>query len=231
MKPLYILLLLLFSISAESKTPCQFCIAGNKNFAEQIKTLSQLPPKDLLAKIEANNIKVLILSSGRKNPSKLFYWGQVRQDKGELNQISKIEGAMGKTLCTGERPESKEGPTIILASDSPYSTLVHEYVHSMQIKEDLSWCPVSKRLWTDKPTDAETRMVRDREWDVRLVLWDLLKSPQMNIEDQIIVTEGIIREAEARKNFDPTANKFLTDNNIQSYFLQKVEEYKKALTK
>lgn len=213
------------------KAICKSCLAYNDELKTKVQGLAQLSPKDLLAKIEDEKIKVLVLSSGRKNPSKLFYWGQIRQDKGELNQISAIEGAMGKTLCRGEKPESQDATTIVLASDSPYSTLIHEYIHVMQIKNDISWCPVSKRLWTDKPSASEIRMIRDREWDARLVLWSLLESPQMNVEDQIIVTEGILRESEGRKNFDPTAARFLTDNKIQSYFLQKIEEYKKALAK
>lgn len=213
------------------KSTCKSCLADNDDFKNKMQTWARLSPKDLLAKLEEEKIKVLILSSGRKNPSALFYWGKIREDKGELNQISAIEGAMGKTLCKGEKPESQDATTIVLASDSPYSTLIHEYIHVMQIKNDISWCPVSKRLWTDKPSTSEIRMIRDREWDARLVLWNLLASPQMNVEDQIIVTEGILRESEGRKNFDPTAARFLTDNKIQSYFLQKIEEYKKALAK
>lgn len=208
---------------------CKSCLAYNDSFKSKIKDLASLTPKDLLKRLEDEKIKVLILSSGRKNPSKLFYWGQVRQDNGQLNQISAIEGAMGKTLCPGEKPESQNAITIVLASDSPYSTLIHEYIHAEQIKQDVSWCPVSKRLWSDKPSPSEIRMIRDREWDVRLVLWDLLPLPQMNIEDQIIVTEGILRESEARKNFDPSALEFLKKNKIQAFFEEKIKEYKKVL--
>lgn len=213
------------------KTICKSCLADDSDLKTKVQILAQLSPRDLLAKLEEEKIKVLILSSGRKNPSKLFYWGQIRQDKGNLNQISAIEGAMGKTLCRGEKPESQDATTIVLASDSPYSTLIHEYIHVMQIKKDASWCPVSKRLWTDKPSASEIRMVRDREWDARLVLWNLLNGPQMNVEDQIIVAEGILRESEARKSFDPNAARFLSDNKIQLYFQQKIEEYKKAISK
>ncbi|MEA9356216.1 hypothetical protein SHI21_08385 [Bacteriovorax sp. PP10] len=217
--------------SQVKKATCKSCLADDDDFKAKIQALSQLSPKDLLAKLEEEKIKVLILSSGRKNPSKLFYWGQIREDKGHLTQISAIEGAMGKTLCQGEKPESLDATTIVLASDSPYSTLIHEYIHVMQIKKDVSWCPVSKRLWTEKPAATEIRMVRDREWDARLVLWNLLTGPQMNVEDQIIVAEGILRESEGRKNFDPNAARFISDNKIQLYLQQKIEEYKKAILK
>lgn len=213
------------------KTICEWCIAGQKETLEKVKALSLLSPEDLLTKLEDEKIKVLILSSGRKNPSKLFYWGQVRTDSGELTQISKIEGAMGKTLCKDERPEAKESTTIILASDSPYSTLIHEYLHVLQIRRDSSWCPVSKRLWTDPPLASESRMIRDREWDVRLVLWELLSSPQMNVEDQIIISEGLLREGQARKSFDSSATTFLSDKNVQTFFSQKVHDYQKTMTK
>jgi hypothetical protein len=213
------------------KSLCKSCLATSGKFKIKIQKLASLKPEDLLKKIEEEKIKILILSSGRKDPKTLFHWGQIRQDSGELNQISAIEGAMGKALCQGEKPESKDSITIVLASDSPYSTLIHEYIHTMQIKQDASWCPISKRLWSDKPSPFEIRMVRDREWDVRLILWDLLSTPNMNIEDQIIVTEGILRESGDRKNFDPSAARFLVNNKIQIYLNQKIEEYKKTITK
>lgn len=212
------------------QSTCKSCQAYNLSLKKKVKEMVRLSPKDLIKKIEEEKIKILILSSGRKTPSKLFTWGQVRLDSGVLNQISATEGAMGKTLCQGEKPESQDSMTIVLASDSPYSTLIHEYIHVMQIKQDISWCPVSKRLWSEKATSAEIRMIRDREWDVRLILWDLLESPQMNAEDQIIVAEGILRESQARKDFDPSALSFLNDHKVQLFFEKKIEEYKQAIS-
>lgn len=212
------------------QSTCKSCLAYNLNLKNKVKDMARLSPKDLIKKIEDEKIKILILSSGRKTSSKLFTWGQIRLDSGELNQISATEGAMGKTLCLGEKPEAQDSITIVLASDSPYSTLIHEYIHALQIKEDISWCPVSKRLWVEKPSSAEIRMIRDREWDVRLVLWELLDSPMMNVEDQIIVAEGILRESQARKKFDPSAFVFLNDHKVQLFLEKKIEEYKKTIS-
>ena len=213
------------------KSICHWCISDSDETLAKVKELAKLSPQDLLTSLEKDNIKVLILSSGRKNPSTLFHWGKVREDKGELTQISKIEGAMGKTLCKGERPEASDSTTIILASDSPYSTLLHEYLHVLQIRKDSSWCPVSKRLWTDPPLVSETRMIRDREWDVRVALWNLLDAREMNIEDQIIIAEGLLREGKARAHFDPSAKKLLSDKNVQAFLTQKIDSYQKSMTK
>jgi hypothetical protein len=208
------------------KELCLFCIAGRSDILSTAKELSQLPAQDLLARIEKDGVKVLILSSGRKNPSPLFTWGKVRIDNGVLNQITKYEGAMGKTLCPGERSEAKDGTTIILAADSPFSTLVHEYLHVLQIRRDPSWCLVSKRLWNKENVSAlENRMIRDREWDVRLVLWEVLKSPQMTVEDRLIVTDGLLNEGAARKSFDPAAATFIEKNDLKARREKEAKDY------
>lgn len=212
------------------KDLCNFCVRRALQNIEMAKTLAQLEAKDLLARVEKEEIKVLILSSGRKNPSPLFNWGKVRVDQGELNQITKLEGSMGKTLCRGEKPESSEKTTIILAADSPYSTLIHEYLHVLQIRRDGSWCPVSKRLWgAEKISPLEQRMIRDREWDVRLVLWNLLDAPHMNVEDRLIVTEGLLNEASLRKTFDPSAIVFIEKNQLKEKLDNAVKEYMEIL--
>jgi hypothetical protein len=215
---------------------CSFCLRENTETVKTFTEISQLAPEKLLSYVEKDQVKVLILSSGRKNPSKLFNWGQVRVDPGQLSQISKIEGSMGKTICKGERPEAKDGITIILAEDSPYLTLVHEYMHVLQIRKDKSWCASSKLLWDLKEVPPSLqRMVRDREWDVRLILWNLLSSPQLTVEDRLLVADGTFNEINARKDFDPDAVTFLEKNDVKAKRLSLINEYfqfvKKANTK
>jgi hypothetical protein len=209
---------------------CSFCVNQDAKALETAKSLAQLGPKELLAHIEKEGIKILILSSGRKNPSPLFNWGQIRIDKGELTQITKLEGAMGKTLCRGEKPESREGTTIVLAADSPYSTLIHEYLHVLQLQRDSSWCPVSRQLWgRQKVSPREQRMVRDREWDVRLVLWNLLEAPPMTVEDRLMVTDGLLNEASERKAYDPSAVAFVDKNDLKTKRSKEIKEYMEKL--
>ena len=209
---------------ARLKELCRFCVADTFD----AKSLSQLAPADLLKFIE-KEAKVLILSTGRKDPSPLFSWGKLRTDEGQLNQITKLEGAMGKTLCKGEKPEAKDGITIVLAADSPYSTLVHEYLHLRQIKKDGAWCPISKALWTRAPLAHEERMVRDREWDVRQVLWTLRDGPHMTVEDRLIIADGLMNEAKMRALYDPAAADFIAKNNIAKGRDKAVREYTELL--
>lgn len=205
---------------------CRFCISQDKSAVEQAKDLAKLNPKDLIAAIEKAGVKILILASSRKNPSPLFNWGQIRIDKGELNQITKHEAAMGKTLCQGEKPESKDQVTIILAADSPFSTLIHEYLHTLQIQRDPSWCPVSKQLWgKEKITAQENRMIRDREWDVRLVLWELIEAANMTVEDRLIISDGLIAESLQRKSYHPESEEFVEKNNLQTTRKKAITEY------
>lgn len=205
---------------------CLFCVKENLEVRQEVQQLAQMKPEELLRKIESEKVKVIILASNRKASASLFSWGKVRTDPGVLNQISKIEGAMGKTLCAGEKPESKDGIAIVLAADSPYSTLLHEYLHVLQIQKDPTWCVTSKQLWTrTKVTQLELRMIRDREWDVRRILWELIKTPNMNIEDRLLITDGLFSEIEARKFFDSEALKFSDKNKIKDLRGELIKEY------
>ncbi len=212
------------------KQLCTFCTHQDLKTVDTSKALAKLDAKDLLARIEKEGIKVLILTSGRKNPSPLFNWGNVRIDKGQLNQITKLEGAMGKTLCRGEKSESAEGVTVVLAADSPYSTLIHEYLHVLQIRRDGSWCPVSKQLWgKENVSPWEQRMIRDREWDVRLTLWDLFETPHMNVEDRLILVDGLLNEAALRKSFDPSVDDFINKNGLKVKRDKEIKAYMETL--
>lgn len=213
-----------------SKALCLWCLSEDELTLSKIRELTLLPPKDLLARIEKEGIKVLILKAGRKNPGTFFTWGQIRVDSGELSEITKLEGVMGKTLCKNEKPESKDGLTIVLSDDAPYSILAHEYLHVLQIQRDSTWCPISKRLWANpQPSISDQRMKHDREWDVNLILWQLLNTPQLNMEDQIGIADSLIQEAHSRKAYDSTAQDFIVKNKVDDYLGKKIVEYQLLL--
>ena len=215
------------SISELEKKTCHWCINRDSFDFDGIKTLAKLQPKELLSKIESLGIKVKILHSNRP-ATKYFSWGSIRQDGGDISDISKIEGSLGKTLCKGERDASRDELTIVLTADSPYSTLIHEYMHYLQIQNEPSWCYTSKELWSKKKISPnELKMVRDREWDVRIALWKLIDSPQFNIEDKILMAEGILREGKLREEFDPGVRSFIEVNHVSDFLQKQIELYQK----
>lgn len=193
-------------LSERGSRLCKHCVADDPAVQSLAKELSKLKPAELLKRVEDDGVAVKILPSGRRTPKKFFTWGSIRVDEGKLDQISRAEGSMGKTLCKGERNSPTDRATVVLASDAPFSTLLHEYLHALQIRKDRGWCAISKRLWSKPaPDELESRMIRDREWDVRRTLLETLDSPSYSLEDQASVVDGAISEADARKGFDPAA--------------------------
>lgn len=221
--------LLTFSVAySAGNTNCIWCQATNLNVKKTLLQLVKLEPTDLLKRIENENIKIFILKANRKTNPTYFQWGSIRIDQGNFLQISKFEGSLGKTLCKNEKEIAQSDYTIILSSDATYSVLLHEYLHVLQIKKDPSWCETSKRLWkTSTPSDDDYISVRNHEWDVRLLLWELINEKKINLEDQIIIAEGLIRESELRRAFDPAAQDFIKKEKIKSYLDQKIIEYTK----
>jgi len=205
---------------------CKWCIENNSSVKNEINHLITLMPTELLKNIENQNIKVFILNPDRIQTKKYFTWGKIRVDSGKLSDLSKIEGSLGKTLCKDERKIAKMGTTIVLSSDAPYSTLIHEYLHLKQIELDNSWCEISKKLW-DNPSPKKDwiKAVRDREWDVRLFLWSIKDQNNFNIEDKIVIAEGLIKEAIFRSQYDSSSLKYIKEKKVENYLQDQVKLY------
>jgi hypothetical protein len=229
MRIFFILFFISFNIKAET---CHWCIANDDSLQSTLESFLNLSPVEQIKNLENKKIKVKILNSNRKSNSSLFQWSKVRLDSGNLQDISKHEGSLGKTLCIGEKDVSKDTLTIILSSDSPRSTLFHEYLHSIQINKDLSWCEVSKKLWGENsPSEDTLKIVRNHEWDVRLILWKYRNHKSFNIEDRIVIAEGLINEAKLRKSFDQEAEVFVIKNKVADFLNENIQAYIKNNTK
>ena len=112
------------------------------------------------------------------------------------------------------------------------STLFHEYLHSIQINKDLSWCEVSKKLWGENsPSEDTLKIVRNHEWDVRLILWKYRNHKSFNIEDRIVIAEGLLNEAKLRKSFDQEAEVFVIKNKVADFLNENIQAYIKNNTK
>lgn len=219
---------MLYFYSGVALGNCKWCIEKNSNVMNEINYLISITPTDFLKNIENQNIKVFILNPDRVQTKKYFTWGKLRIDSGKLSDLSRIEGSLGKTLCKDERKIAKEGVTIILSSDAPYSTLVHEFLHLKQIELDKSWCEISKKLWDNPSPKREwVKAVRDREWDVRLFLWKIKEHKNFNIEDKIVIAEGLMKEAIFRSQYDSNSLKFIKENRVENYLQKQVELYLK----
>lgn len=213
----------------DNKDICQWCVFKSNKVAEDIKSLSLKSPEEQLKSIRASGLCVMVMESGRKTPRDFFTWGKIETPKEPMLKITKHKNLMGKTLCKGEHELSAKCVTIALASDAPKSTLIHEYLHTMQIHNDPSWCRLSKQLWKREPTADEVKMIRDKEWDAHQFLWENRENLNLNIEDELSIVSETIEEAEQRKSFDPSASVYVKDQKLTSTLSQLIEKYKKAM--
>ena len=188
-----------------------------------------MKPQDQLKFIREKGVCIKILESDRKVPKGFFVWGEIEKPTGKLSEITSQKGLMGKTLCQGEHSLAKNCATIVLASDAPRSTLLHEFLHHRQIEKDPSWCPLSKTLWQRTPSKDEQKLIRDKEWDVHKALWDNRKQLNFQIEDQVTVASETLEEAQVRKNFDPDAEKYTQTSNLLLELNSAISQYKKKL--
>ncbi len=228
MKFAFLIIFFIYSFSLSAS--CIWCIEKNIEIENELKNLLKLKPSQILESIEAKGIKVVILKPERLPSKKFFTWGSIRINSGKLTDLSKNEGTLGKTLCKGERPISKTGMTIVISSDAPLSTLLHEYLHYRQILLDHGWCEISKKLWDNpKPKFEWAKAVRDREWDVRLTLWKLRNESIFNVEDRIVISEGLIQEAIFRSQFDKSSLNIIKELKVENFLNENVKLYLKEV--
>jgi hypothetical protein len=227
-------LLLPCSTNANNKKlKCEWCVESSAEAIKEVRNLAQLKPEEQLQYLrDKKKLFVKILDAQIKIPSGFFTWGQVEKSTKPLNLITKNKALMGKTLCQGEHTESKDGLTIVLSNNAPQSTLIHEYLHTLQINNDSQWCSLSKTLWSTTNLDSHTeQIIRDKEWDVHKFLWKNKKLIAYDIEDQVTIASETIEEAEMRKSWDPLALDFIKKEKIENYLNDKIIAYKKRLNK
>lgn len=162
-------------------------------------------------------VRTELLSLAKKEPS------------GDLKSVTGISALTGKTLCKDELEIAKGCTTIILASDAPKVTLLHELLHVHQIEKENGWCEISKKLWKQKPDAAAEKEIRNREWDVYKFLWENRNELQLNIEDKVSIADGLIQEAHTRKSFDKNAPRYLVEQKVPAALTGYIADYMKVL--
>jgi hypothetical protein len=216
-------------LAALAAGACLWCVDGNPPAEKELMRLAALPPRKLLAEVRKAGACVKILDSGRRVPGGAFHWGQVEAPTGTLSAVTRQAGLMGKTLCKGELPLSRDCTTIALASDAPLVTILHEYLHTRQIAGDESWCQLSAALWSHPPTPVESRALRDREWDVVKLLWRAHARMKLSLEDRVALTSDVITEAGARADYDATALDFANREHLRERLNTLIGEYTKKM--
>ncbi|MBI3557008.1 MAG: hypothetical protein HY074_12150 [Deltaproteobacteria bacterium] len=208
---------------------CNWCVFGRMDLTNDVLGIARLKPQAALKAIRERSVCVKVMRTKRKVPPHTFAWEQIEKPTLEMKEVTQLAGLMGKTLCAGEIPVVGKCQTIILASDAPFSTLIHEYLHVLQIARDPGWCPFSKAMWHRGASDVDLKLMSDKEWDVHLFLWNNYKRMNLEIDDQIAIVSETVNLAQQRKNFDPDAKNFLAQENAVETLNGLIAQYKKRM--
>ena len=207
---------------------CDWCVFGQAKITNDVVRIANLSPGEALSEVRRHSICVKVMRTNRKVPPGTFAWQDIQPATIEMNQVTRLAGVMGKTLCPGELPITGKCATIILASDAPFSTLIHEYLHYIEIQRDPTWCAFSKTMWVLGSSDKDLKKLSDKEWDVHLFLWNNYKKMKLDLDDKIAFISELVSTAEQRKNVDPDAKKFLEIENPAKTLNELIAEYKKT---
>ncbi|NUM87971.1 MAG: hypothetical protein HUU37_02090 [Bdellovibrionales bacterium] len=207
------------SLPGSARSTCAWCTEGDEAVAKELRRLGGLPPADILREVRAQGACVEILDSGRKAPGG-FHWGKVEATQGKLSDVTQHKALMGKTLCRGEHEKAKDCATILVASDAPFSTLLHEWLHFQQTKKAGTVCATSKPLWKRAPSEMEKNLLGDFEWDVLMVLWENRSRLPLGVEDRITVASEILEQAEKRRGRHPDAAAWVKREDVRAYLMR-----------
>ncbi len=208
---------------------CNWCVFGQAGITEDVVRIASLSPFEALRAVRQHSICVKVMDTHRRVPPDTFAWAQIESPSLEMRQVSQLTGLMGKTLCAGEIPLVGKCPTIILASDAPFSTLIHEYLHFLQIGRDPTWCGFSKSLIGRGPDEKALGRMSDMEWDVHLFLWNNYKKMDLALDDQIAIVSETVSLAQQRRNYDPDAKRFLAIENPAETLDRLIADYRKKM--
>jgi hypothetical protein len=177
--------------------------------ADQIKKVMELGQKTLSEQVSfiKEKFDLELIASHRKAPQKFFE--MLGPAKRSLDQITDVEGLYGKAVC----PKKSERPKILIADDAPPSTLLHEYLHGLQIQARSRWCELDSRVLDSDEKRDRAILYHSFEFEVLKTLWDLRGQLPLTIEDRLILVEGLTRE---NKLFMSMGIKALDDETSQA---------------
>jgi len=159
----------------------------------QIEQVLKLGQKNIDGQIEEikKSFDLELLSTTRPNAKS--YFDSLGPAKKSVEDISDIEGLYGKAVCPDPKSNDSK-PLIYIAKDAPPSTLLHEYMHGLQIQNKKRWCVLSGRVLENDEKKERAILFHSFEFEVLKTLWDLRDRLALNIEDKLILVEGLNRE-------------------------------------
>ncbi len=155
--------------------------------SEQRELVEKISLMAIPDQIEALKKKVeLKLIRSHSHPPDSIYKSIGVAEK-SVDDIKDLEGLYGKVQC-GEKL------TLIIADDAPPSTLVHEFIHFLQIKNDATWCDLDGRILSKEEKRQRALIFHHCEYEAFKILWLLKGLEHFSFEDRMLAIEGLDRE-------------------------------------
>lgn len=154
----------------------------------RIEKLGNLSIADQIAEIK-KEVPIELIETGRQGGT--HYFDALGPATRKLDQITDVEGLYGKAVCA--KPDAPK-PHLLIADDAPPTTLLHEYIHYLQMVDDKRWCELDGRILESSEKKERAILYHRYEFEVLKTLWDLREKFAMNFEDKLILVEGLNRE-------------------------------------
>ena len=121
----------------EKKPPTKILNNAEKDMVEKLAGL----PLPKQAEAIRKRVTLELLKSNSKGGTHFFDF--LGEPKKNVEDINNIEGRYGKVEC---RKRGEEVTRIYLADDAPPTTLLHFYIHFLQMGQENRWCELEGRV-------------------------------------------------------------------------------------
>jgi len=208
--------------------------------SSQVKDLTALAQKPLEEQVAVikKDVPVELLSSARRGGR--HYFDFLGPAKKSIEEISEIEGLYGKATC----PKAGAPAVLYIAEDAPQTTLIHEYAHFLQMKNEKRWCELDGRTLESDEHRERALLYHRFEFNVLKTMWEMGDTLTKNFEDRILIVEGLNRETTVLKKaglkpldedteakLAKAAEDAQTEINLLTWILSKPEEGQAVLAK
>jgi len=179
-----IILIFLFGCTGYGQAP------NILNHSEQgiVERLSKLTLPQQAQEIRKKVTLELLKSNAQGGPHFFDFLGTPKKSVEDVNDM---EGRYGKVQC---RKQGEEVTRIYLADDAPPTTLLHFYIHYLQMGQEKRWCELEGRVLESAEKNEQAILYHKFEFEALKTLWDLKANLTMNFEDELLLLEGLTQE-------------------------------------
>jgi hypothetical protein len=172
-------------------------------YFEKVKIFGEQDARVLLNNIKNDNVDVYTFNSKITFPNKFqFHWGKILRPTLSKEQVTKIANLNGRTYCKGEESFTKNKITIVLSDVAPFSTLIHEYLHVLQIRKNPIWCEVSRKIKKKQVSEEDIKTSEALEEEVVQILFENRGIVAFSFKDMAKISEGAKKQIELKKYLD-----------------------------